>query len=46
MMTLMSDKGDVTKICVGTGIMPSPAYYYNRLQNDPMGEGPVLRALK
>ena len=47
MMTLMSDKGDVTKICVGTGIMPSPAYYYNRptQENDPMGEGPVLRAL-
>ena len=43
----MSDKGDVTKICVGTGIMPSPAYYYNRptQENDPMGEGPVLRAL-
>lgn len=47
MMMLMSDKGDVTKICVGTGIMPSPAYYYNRptQENDPMGEGPVLRAL-
>ena len=40
MMTLMSDKGDVTKICVGTGIMPSPAYYYNRptQENDPMGD--------
>ena len=27
--------------------MPSPAYYYNRptQENDPMGEGPVLRAL-
>ena len=47
MTTLMSDKGDVTRICVGTGIMPSPAYYYNRptQENDPMGEGPVLRAL-
>lgn len=47
MMTKMSDKGDVTTICVGTGIMPSPAYYYNRptQENDPMGEGPVLRAL-
>lgn len=47
MMRKISDKGDVTAICVGTGIMPSPAYYYNRptQQNDPMGEGPVLRAL-
>ena len=27
--------------------MPSLTYYYNRpqLKNDPMGEGPVLRAL-
>lgn len=47
MMCKISDKGDVTAICVGTGIMPSPAYYYNRptQENDPMGEGPVLRAL-
>lgn len=47
MMRKISDNGDVTAICVGTGIMPSPAYYYNRptQQNDPMGEGPVLRAL-
>lgn len=47
MMRKISDKGDVTAICVGTGIMPSPAYYYNRptQENDPMGEGPVLRAL-
>ncbi|MCC8186089.1 MAG: glycoside hydrolase family 88 protein [Bacteroides sp.] len=47
MMTRISDDGDVTAICVGTGIMPSLAYYYNRptQENDPMGEGPVLRAL-
>lgn len=47
MMRKISDNGDVTAICVGTGIMPSPAYYYNRptQENDPMGEGPVLRAL-
>ncbi len=47
MMTRISDEGDVTAICVGTGIMPSLAYYYNRptQENDPMGEGPVLRAL-
>lgn len=47
MMTKISDQGDVTAICVGTGIMPSLSYYYNRptQENDPMGEGPVLRAL-
>lgn len=47
MMRLISDQGDVTGICVGTGIMPSLVYYYNRptQENDPMGEGPVLRAL-
>jgi Predicted unsaturated glucuronyl hydrolase involved in regulation of bacterial surface properties, and related proteins len=47
MMKFISDNGDVSGICVGTGIMPSVAYYYNRptQQNDPMGEGPVLRAL-
>lgn len=47
MMSKISANGDVTAICVGTGIMPSPAYYYNRptQENDPMGEGPVLRAL-
>lgn len=46
-MTKISDDGDVTTICVGTGIMPSVSYYYNRPTqvNDPMGEGPVLRAL-
>ncbi len=47
MMTKISDNGDVTAICVGTGIMPSLTFYYNRpvQSNDPMGEGPVLRAL-
>ncbi|MCM1078203.1 MAG: glycoside hydrolase family 88 protein [Bacteroidales bacterium] len=47
MMTKISTDGDVTAICTGTGIMPSVTYYYNRpqLTNDPMGEGPVLRAL-
>lgn len=47
MLSKISADGDVTAICVGTGIMPSPAYYYNRptQENDPMGEGPVLRAL-
>lgn len=47
MMTKITAAGDVTSICVGTGIMPSLQYYYNRpvQENDPMGEGPVLRAL-
>lgn len=47
MMTKITDNADVTTICVGTGIMPSLSYYYNRptQTNDPMGEGPVLRAL-
>lgn len=47
MMKKITDNGDVTAICVGTGIMPSLTYYYNRptQENDPMGEGPVLRAL-
>ena len=47
MMSKISAKGDVTTICVGTGIFPSPTFYYNRPTqvNDPMGEGPVLRAL-
>ncbi|WP_394698883.1 glycoside hydrolase family 105 protein [uncultured Bacteroides sp.] len=47
MMKMITDNGDVTGICVGTGIMPSIAYYYSRptQSNDPMGEGPVLRAL-
>lgn len=47
MLKKITDDGDVTAICVGTGIMPSATYYYNRptQQNDPMGEGPVLRAL-
>lgn len=47
MMKKITPEGDVTSICVGTGIMPSLQYYYNRptQENDPMGEGPVLRAL-
>lgn len=46
-MTKITDNGDVSAICVGTGIMPSTTYYYRRptQSNDPMGEGPVLRAL-
>ncbi|MFR9165455.1 MAG: glycoside hydrolase family 105 protein [Dysgonomonas sp.] len=46
-MSKLTDEGDVTAICVGTGIMPSLTFYYNRptLTNAPMGEGPVLRAL-
>jgi Predicted unsaturated glucuronyl hydrolase involved in regulation of bacterial surface properties, and related proteins len=47
MMSKMTNQGKVTAICVGTGIMPSLTYYYNRKtqENGPMGEGPVLRAL-
>ncbi|MDD4968480.1 MAG: glycoside hydrolase family 88 protein [Paludibacter sp.] len=47
MMSKITPAGDVTAICVGTGIMPSLQYYYTRptQENDPMGEGPVLRAL-
>ncbi len=47
MMKKITPEGDVTSICVGTGIMPSLQYYYTRptQENDPMGEGPVLRAL-
>ena len=47
MLSKISENGDVTAICVGTGIMPSTVFYYNRptQENDPMGEGPVLRAL-
>ena len=46
-LSKISEKGDLEAICAGTGIMPSLTYYYNRpqLKNDPMGEGPVLRAL-
>lgn len=46
-LSKITPEGDVTSICVGTGIMPSLQYYYNRPTqvNDPMGEGPVLRAL-
>lgn len=46
-LSKITPAGDVTAICVGTGIMPSLQYYYTRptQENDPMGEGPVLRAL-
>lgn len=46
-LSKITPSGDVTDICVGTGIMPALSYYYNRPKqvNDPMGEGPVLRAL-
>ncbi len=46
-LSKITPEGDVTAICVGTGIMPSLQYYYNRPTqiDDPMGEGPVLRAL-
>lgn len=46
-LSKITPEGDVSSICVGTGIMPSLQYYYNRptQTNDPMGEGPVLRAL-
>lgn len=47
MQTKIKENGDITAICVGTGIMPSLTFYYNRPTqvNGPMGEGPVLRAL-
>lgn len=47
MLSKITDGGDISAICVGTGIMPSITYYYNRPTqvNGPMGEGPVLRAL-
>lgn len=47
MLQKITPEGDVTAICVATGIMPSLTFYYNRptQTNDPMGEGPVLRAL-
>jgi unsaturated rhamnogalacturonyl hydrolase len=30
MLSKISENGDVTAICVGTGIMPSTVFYYNR----------------
>lgn len=46
-LSKITPESDVTAICAGTGIMPALSFYYNRPQwtNDPMGEGPVLRAL-
>lgn len=45
-LTKISEQGDVSGICTGTGIMPSLVFYYNRPveSNTPMGEAPVLRA--
>jgi rhamnogalacturonyl hydrolase YesR len=45
-LSKISDAGDVTSICPGTGIAPSLPVYYSRPpeKNTPMGEGPVLRA--
>ena len=45
-LTKITDNGDVTAICPGTGIAPSLSVYYSRppQKNIPMGEGPVLRA--
>jgi unsaturated rhamnogalacturonyl hydrolase len=45
-LSKITEEGDVTAICPGTGIAPSLPVYYSRPQekNTPMGEGPVLRA--
>jgi rhamnogalacturonyl hydrolase YesR len=45
-LSKITDQGDVTAICPGTGIAPSLPIYYSRPleKNTPMGEGPVLRA--
>ena len=45
-LSKITDNGDVTIICPGTGIAPSLPVYYSRPpeKNTPMGEGPVLRA--
>jgi unsaturated rhamnogalacturonyl hydrolase len=45
-LSKIDDQANVTDICVGTGIMPSLAFYYTRpiQSNIPMGEGPVIRA--
>lgn len=46
LLTKVTDSGDVTGICPGTGIAPSTVVYYQRPQrtNLAMGEGPLLRA--
>jgi rhamnogalacturonyl hydrolase YesR len=46
LQTKITDQGDVTGICPGTGIAPSTVAYYNRPQRTDlaMGEGPLLRA--
>jgi unsaturated rhamnogalacturonyl hydrolase len=45
-LSKITEEGDVTAICPGTGIAPSLPVYYSRPKekNTPMGEGPVLRA--
>jgi rhamnogalacturonyl hydrolase YesR len=46
LLTKISDAGDVSSICPGTGIAPSTVAYYERPErkNLAMGEAPVLRA--
>jgi hypothetical protein len=46
-MKLITPNGDVTNIVWGTNYAFTANYYYNlrHRKNDPMGEGPVLRAL-
>jgi rhamnogalacturonyl hydrolase YesR len=46
LLTKISDAGDVSSICPGTGISPSTVAYYERPErkNLAMGEAPVLRA--
>lgn len=45
-LSKITDNGDVTDICPGTGIAPSLSVYYSRPRRTDiaMGEGPVLRA--
>jgi rhamnogalacturonyl hydrolase YesR len=46
LLTKISDDGDVSDICPGTGIAPSTVVYYHRPRrtNLAMGEAPILRA--
>jgi rhamnogalacturonyl hydrolase YesR len=46
LLTKISDNGDISDICPGTGIQPSlPGYYLRPQRTDiPMGGGSVLRA--
>ena len=45
-LSKITEQGDVTAICPGTGIAPSLPVYYTRPveKNTPIDEGPVLRA--